>query len=103
MGRHREKVQMVVNYDNFHLAPDLADAYVTLVRRHAADCAMPHVPAGAHEFPDEFSQYGRAVMREPSSLAIAVHAAVQAMSTHDPPWRNSCTPIVLSFNTSDSE
>ncbi|MGY4649798.1 hypothetical protein [Mycobacterium sp. URHB0021] len=35
MGRHREKVQMVVNYDNFHLAPDLADAYVTLVRRLA--------------------------------------------------------------------
>jgi propionate CoA-transferase len=29
-----KKVQMVVNYDNFHLAPDLADAY-TLVRRLA--------------------------------------------------------------------
>ena len=30
-----KKVQMVVNYDNFHLAPDLADAYVTLVPRLA--------------------------------------------------------------------
>ena len=26
---------MVVNYDNFYLAPDLTDAYVTLVRRLA--------------------------------------------------------------------
>jgi propionate CoA-transferase len=26
---------MVVNYDNFYLAPDLADAYVTLVGRLA--------------------------------------------------------------------
>lgn len=30
-----KKVQMVVNYDNFYLAPDLTDAYVTLVRRLA--------------------------------------------------------------------
>ncbi len=30
-----KKVQMVVNYDNFYLAPDLADAYVGLVRRLA--------------------------------------------------------------------
>ena len=30
-----KKVQMVVNYDNFYLAPDLTDAYVTLVRRVA--------------------------------------------------------------------
>jgi propionate CoA-transferase len=30
-----KKVQMVVNYDNFYLAPDLADAYVTLIRRLA--------------------------------------------------------------------
>ncbi|MEO5832196.1 MAG: CoA-transferase, partial [Nakamurella sp.] len=29
------KVQMVVNYDNFYLAPDLTNAYVTLVRRLA--------------------------------------------------------------------
>jgi propionate CoA-transferase len=29
------KVQMVVNYDNFYLAPDLSDSYVTLVRRLA--------------------------------------------------------------------
>jgi hypothetical protein len=29
---------MVVNYDNFYLAPDLADAYVTLVRQLA-----PHI------------------------------------------------------------
>ena len=27
-----KKVQMVVNYDNFFLAPDLTDAYVALVR-----------------------------------------------------------------------
>ena len=27
-----KKVQMVVNYDNFYLAPDLGDAYVSLVR-----------------------------------------------------------------------
>ena len=30
-----KKVQVVVNYDNFYLAPDLTDAYVTLVRRLA--------------------------------------------------------------------
>ena len=30
-----KKVQMVVNYDNFYLAPVLTDAYVTLVRRLA--------------------------------------------------------------------
>ena len=30
-----KKVQMVVNYDNFYLAPDLTDAYVALVRRLA--------------------------------------------------------------------
>jgi propionate CoA-transferase len=30
-----KKVQMVVNYDNFYLAPDLTDAYVTLVRQLA--------------------------------------------------------------------
>ena len=30
-----KKVQMVVNYDNFYLAPDLSDSYVTLVRRLA--------------------------------------------------------------------
>jgi propionate CoA-transferase len=30
-----KKVQMVVNYDNFYLAPELTDAYVTLVRRLA--------------------------------------------------------------------
>jgi propionate CoA-transferase len=29
-------VETVDNYDNFYLAPDLADAYVTLVRRLAA-------------------------------------------------------------------
>ena len=39
-GRERlaaigKKVQMVVNYDNFYLAPDLTDDYVTLVRRLA--------------------------------------------------------------------
>jgi propionate CoA-transferase len=27
-----KKVQMVVNYDNFYLAPDLTDEYVALVR-----------------------------------------------------------------------
>jgi len=30
-----KKVQMVVNYDNFYLAPVLTDAYITLVRRLA--------------------------------------------------------------------
>ena len=30
-----KKVQMVVNYDNFYLAPDLTDDYVALVRRLA--------------------------------------------------------------------
>jgi propionate CoA-transferase len=36
-----KKVQMVVNYDNFYLAPDLTDAYAALVRR----LAEPHYAA----------------------------------------------------------
>ncbi len=40
-----KKVQMVVNYDNFYLAPDLTDAYITLVRRLAEQYAEQYYVA----------------------------------------------------------